>query len=218
MNQQAKDNAGKGAEVFMLEAWVADNPGSRLFLKLAKAYRDQGRAQEAVEVLQKGLLIRPNEIEARHLLAGILRGQGDDEGALAQLTQAAQEIARHAGVFEQLAGIWDKKGRADEAAWAQGLAQALVPPSDETPEPPAALSQDTVTMAEIYAEQGHLDQAAAIYRKLVAKSPGDAELAARLAELSAGRPPAPPSGAAPSDRVTSRLMALQAAAQKKVRA
>lgn len=41
----------------------------------------------------------------------------------------------------------------------------------------------TRTLAEIYARQGHLDEAADIYRRLLAKSPDDGALRARLAEL-----------------------------------
>ncbi|PKN59032.1 MAG: hypothetical protein CVU56_02765 [Deltaproteobacteria bacterium HGW-Deltaproteobacteria-14] len=41
----------------------------------------------------------------------------------------------------------------------------------------------TRTLAEIYARQGHIEEAADIYRRLLAKSPDDGTLRARLAEL-----------------------------------
>ena len=41
----------------------------------------------------------------------------------------------------------------------------------------------TVTLAEIYARQGHLDEACEIYSDLVAMSPGDRALAARWTAL-----------------------------------
>lgn len=41
----------------------------------------------------------------------------------------------------------------------------------------------TETMAEVYVAQGHLDQARAIYRKLLEQQPGNAALAAKLADL-----------------------------------
>jgi hypothetical protein len=42
----------------------------------------------------------------------------------------------------------------------------------------------TATLAEIYAQQGHLERACAIYEALLAAGPGDAEpLRRRLAEL-----------------------------------
>ncbi|HEX4468624.1 MAG TPA: tetratricopeptide repeat protein [Gemmatimonadaceae bacterium] len=58
-----------------------------------------------------------------------------------------------------------------------------------SPEPPAAPSADTSTafvtetMAELYLQQGHRDQALEVYRKLVQLHPNDANLSARLDSL-----------------------------------
>lgn len=43
----------------------------------------------------------------------------------------------------------------------------------------------TETMAQVYVQQGHTDKAIEVYRQLVAQSPDDAELAARLRDLEA---------------------------------
>lgn len=43
----------------------------------------------------------------------------------------------------------------------------------------------TVTLAEIYARQGHLDRARAIYEELLAESPDDVDLQRRLDALTA---------------------------------
>jgi len=152
--------AENAAELFLLEAWVADNPGSRLFLKLAQAYRDAGQLQEAAGVLQRGLIMHPAMVEARLALAQVLEDMGDQESALTQLMSAAAELCRHAGVFNGLARIWDAQGRDDEAREAHDLGQALTqglngrfgghlpaePPSPMPPMPtaqasPAALSK-----------------------------------------------------------------------------
>lgn len=214
------DTTGRQAELFLLEAWVDDNPGSRLFLKLARAYHQDGRLAEAEEVLQKGLVLHPSEIEARELLARVMEDQGNQEGALTQLTLAAREIGRHAVVYERLAGIWELRGMISEAEQARQLAKGLsLDPAQATL---SDLGQDTVTMAEIYAEQGHLEQAAAIYRKILAKKPGDTEIKNRLDQLTSAEPsPAPPSAPEPvpppaQEPVTSRLEALKQAAQKRM--
>lgn len=44
----------------------------------------------------------------------------------------------------------------------------------------------TVTLAEEYLRQGYRDQATAVYRQLVAREPGNAEFARRLAQIEAG--------------------------------
>ena len=203
-NHQAAGLEGiaRGPELFWLEAWVADNPGSRMFIKLARSYREAGRLDEAVEVLERGIVLRPGEIMARELLAEILTEQGKEDEALEHLLKAARELARHAGVFKRLGDLYESRGRLEEAANARGLAGRLVrgpdemdaarelirelagPPGGEAPpDNLTASSQETATMAEIYAKQGHLAQARDIYRKLAGQHPELEKYKARLAEL-----------------------------------
>ncbi len=127
-------------ELFLLEAWVADNPGSRLFTRLAEIYRRQGRLQEAVEVLERGLVLRPQEVGARLLLARILRRQGELARAEAQLQEAARQLVAHAAVFQELAELWESQGRQEEATRARRVARALSQnlPLGPAPERPAA--------------------------------------------------------------------------------
>ncbi len=117
--------ADSAAELFLLEAWVADNPGSRLFIKLAQTYQVAGRLDESAQVLQRGLVMHPSMVEARQALAQVLEDMGDHDGALTQLMSAAAELCRHAGVFDGLARIWDSQGRDDEAKEARDLSHAL---------------------------------------------------------------------------------------------
>ena len=117
--------AEREAELFLLEAWVADNPGSRLFLKLAQAYRQAGRLEDAAAVLERGLVMHPAMVEARQLLAELLRAMGDDEGALNQLMAAAAELCRHTQVFNGLAELWEAKGQGAQARKAREVGRAL---------------------------------------------------------------------------------------------
>ena len=75
------------------------------------------------------------------------------------------------------------------------------PPASATEEPHAAPTQDaepvvTETMAEVYVNQGLVDQALNVYRALLARRPADAELQNRIAELEvrAARAAAAPEG------------------------
>ncbi|MFZ5586833.1 MAG: tetratricopeptide repeat protein [Thermodesulfobacteriota bacterium] len=207
------------SELFLLETWVADNPGSRQFLRLANAYLAAGRAAEAAEVLAKGLVLNPRETAARQLWAQALQAQGRQGEALDQLLLAAAELCGHAGLFEQLADLLDQAGRADQAERARRLAADLAqgfgaPAAPAWPPAAAPAPADTVTLAEIYAAQGHVEQAAAIYRRLLAKNPHDADLRRRLQELEPGQ------GAAPrpdmSALLLERLQALADAAKARL--
>ena len=52
----------------------------------------------------------------------------------------------------------------------------------------------TRTLAEIYLQQGHLQEAYEIYKTLAEKDPFDAEIQKRLEELREKLHPSPPSG------------------------
>ncbi len=202
------------SELFLLEALVGDNPGSRQFPRLAQAYLDLGRLDEAAQVLARGLTVNPREIAGRQVWAQVLERQGQPEAALDQLLLAAGELSGQAGVFAQLAALLAGQGREAEAAQARGLAQDLAR-GFATPEPAApAASPDTVTLAEIYAGQGLTAQAAAIYRRLLAKNPQDPDLRRRLQELEPGQGAAPrPAG---SDALLAQLNALAGAARERM--
>jgi len=127
-----------GPELFLLEAWVADNPGSRLFLKLGRTYQEAGRLDEAAAVLQRGLVVNPGWVDARQLLAQVLEDMGDIDGATSQLLTAAREIAGHCGVFRRLAEIWEAQGSSSQAQAARDLDLALGRDWGKAPLPAAA--------------------------------------------------------------------------------
>ncbi len=67
-----------------LQTWsreVAEDPGAPSFVRLARAYRRQGRRSVAREVLLRGLERRPEHLAAHSLLAMIHVEEGDHEQA-----------------------------------------------------------------------------------------------------------------------------------------
>ncbi len=146
----APEQSPADKELFLLEAWVADNPGSRLFIKLAEGYQARGQSERAAAVLERGLLVHPGEIEARRLYADVLRGLGKGGAALEQLELAAAELSRFACVFDGLASIYAERGQDQAAGQARLAARALageaaLPARGEPPDspgPPAAGAGD----------------------------------------------------------------------------
>jgi hypothetical protein len=59
----------------------------------------------------------------------------------------------------------------------------VAPIAPQPPPPRPAADIETATMAEIYASQGHFDQALAVYRKLVERNPGETQYGDRIEEL-----------------------------------
>jgi Tfp pilus assembly protein PilF len=209
------------AELALLESAVAENPGSRLFMRLAQAYLDAGRLGQARKTLEQGLALHPDEVEGLRLLAQVLHGQGEDSLALVQLHRAVAVMSRHAGLYNDLAELLSGQGRGQEARQARRLAQDLtldLASASAQPAPSAdqlgedALSQDTPTLAEIYAAQGLNDRAAEIYRRLLAAEPGNPQLARRLAQLEGWPPQASQAAPASQADILGHLEALQGAA------
>ena len=62
-------------------------------------------------------------------------------------------------------------------------ATPAIPHDAVVPAPPAFVTE---TMAELYLQQGFREEALAVYRELLSRHPGDAELRARVAHLEAG--------------------------------
>jgi tetratricopeptide (TPR) repeat protein len=82
---------------------------------------------------------------------------------------------------------------ADASAPPPPPAPAVQAPAQPAPAQPPAPAADastafvTETMAELYVQQGHLEQALDVYRQLVQLHPNDSALAARLRKLEEGR-------------------------------
>ncbi len=71
-----------------------------------------------------------------------------------------------------------------EPALAAGPADDVAtPPSPEPPVVPELDEIETPTMAELYASQGHLDRAVAVYRNLLVRTPNETQYRERIEEL-----------------------------------
>jgi tetratricopeptide (TPR) repeat protein len=205
------------------ERRLAERPDSTYFVPLANAYRAVGRHLQAVETLKQGLELHPDYLGARAALAAAYHGAGlyeeaeeEARGVLAaqpenllarrlliayhrergrleealdetrQLIRLAPEDMRPQAVLEELEGLLARQ--AEEAVATE------VPPAEEPPAEPTE-PEPTETLAELYAEQGYLEEAIAVYHSLLEKEPESEPLRRRLealeAELAASKPPEP---------------------------
>lgn len=90
-------------ELALFEAWIVENPSSRLFYRLAEIYGDLNREADAIVLLEKALNFHPQHIPARLLLADMYQAQNQPHKASEQLKQAALIVGEQWVVFSRLA-------------------------------------------------------------------------------------------------------------------
>lgn len=196
-------------EIRHYEARLTREPSSQAFAALAEAYRRAGRAEEAIALCREGLARYPTYSTARFVLAKalldredlaaargeverFLEGEADHEPALRIAVECALRLGDPVaalGHLQRLA-VLDPQDRA-----AQGQLRALevavgreaVVSSDGGLWP--LLADDTfttVTLGDLCIAQGLLDEATAIFSRILLRDPDREVARARLAEL--GRP------------------------------
>jgi len=109
--------AGAAANVWLWDLWAADRAKVRASRELAAAQPAAARA-----AAEAALRLRPADPEAHLLLAQALAGQGDPEGAAAQLREAAARNPFRLATWKELAALEKSLGRdaAAQAALSEG--------------------------------------------------------------------------------------------------
>jgi tetratricopeptide (TPR) repeat protein len=190
------------------EARLAREPSSQAYAALAEAYRRGGRLDEAVRVCRQGLERHPTYSTARFVLAKalldrdqvsearieverFLQAEPDHEPALRIAAECALRLADPRGALGHLRrlGMLDPDDRAT-----QGQLRALEVASGrgrgESGGLWPVLADDTfatVTFGDLCVAQGLLDEATAVFSRIVLRSPDHAVARARLADLGRAR-------------------------------
>jgi len=155
--------------------------------------------EEAIETCTKGLRLRPHDLRARVILGLSYLRTGVLDRAETELLKAKELLEINTVIYRNLAELYEKKGDSEQAFHYQKLFEAIHPSAvaevetevdeagsesvaKETP-PEDAEMMDTITLAELYEQQGHVDKAIEVYRKILETSPETEEVEARLAEL-----------------------------------
>ncbi len=180
------------------------SPGT-LVLVLSKL-KEAGRLIKVIEECLKALNLYPKDIQIRRLLAETYFEAGLTSQAETELEKVTIQIDDLVSSYKLQAELYAKQGKKMEAFEALKLYLAHRPDDQEalnlleTLEPieeamdvePASHAQggeppkiSTVTLAEIYYNQGQIEEAMDIYEKVVAQNPEDQRARIRLKELKA---------------------------------
>lgn len=180
---------------------LAKDPTSLVFAPLADAYRKAGRIKEAILLCHDGLGRYPHYFTARLILAKALLADGNEEGALAELTALVARAPDDAESHRLLATLYRKRGNPDRAIEHLERVVALDAADREArttlellkgagPDGPAhglkrLLEDDTfvtTTFGTLCLQQGLLEDAAQIFVRMLRKDPENREARERLEE------------------------------------
>lgn len=179
------------------------------FLYVARLYLKSGLFEKAVLLAQKRLEQLPGDIDARLVMGHSLVKMGKTEEALEFLKSVEDDILRWSVVFELLGDVYVEKNLTEEATKAyrrfvslksglpvdKGVSSKLDSlleksnvdiPVDEggtagAGDVPAGFH--TITLAELYVKQGHLEMARDVLREIVKADPGAAKAVQMLKDV-----------------------------------
>jgi tetratricopeptide (TPR) repeat protein len=173
------------------EERLARDPGSLAFAQLADLYRKAGRTQDAIALCRQGLARYPQYATARLILAKAWLAEERLEEARAEIRTILDHNPKDVQCLRLAAEVERRQGRLDEAATLLQKVVALEPGDRESrallgflrADPQAAgegsglarvLRDDTfvtLTFGTTCLEQGCLDEAAAVFTRLLRKDP-----------------------------------------------
>jgi tetratricopeptide (TPR) repeat protein len=119
-------------EIEKLREKVQKDPNSRLYVPLAEEYRKEGRMDEAIEVLQKGLERHPGYMSARVSLGKIYYAKGQMDEARIEFETVTKSIPDNLFAHKKLAEIYRDTGKKDLAIKAFRTVLNLNPMDEET--------------------------------------------------------------------------------------
>ena len=159
---------------------------------LVKLLLKEGKTEIAIKACLKALEVFPDDMNIRRLLAETYFHQGRMELAEKELQKLADQIGEFTSVFKLQANLFKQRERLKEAV--RALKVYLVHHRDDK-EATRLLSEltssgreeqpvlPTPTLAEIFFNQGALEEAIKVYQQVVEAAPGDEKSKMRLNEL-----------------------------------
>ncbi|MFA4873750.1 MAG: tetratricopeptide repeat protein [bacterium] len=157
-----------------------DDPSSIVFAPISEYFLMYDMPDAALKVCREGLKRHPNLVSGRIVMARIHIKRGNWEEAESELNRVLSVVPENQ-MAKRLMREVDLL-RSEERADVQAHAPAASPPAPSD----AGVrykSWNTVTMASIFASQGHYDRAREIYNSILAHDPGNEAAQRGMAEL-----------------------------------
>ncbi|MCK9996048.1 MAG: tetratricopeptide repeat protein [Candidatus Krumholzibacteria bacterium] len=215
-------NLEQKIEIFTMR--LAQDPYSRVFAPLADLLRQAGRLDDALELLDDGLIRHPDYLsalvikgralldsghvdQARQVLAGVLDRDPENFVVLRLMT----EDARSRQAWEESIPLLEKLVvlDPDDDRWPGALAEARKFAQRDHSAGPVDSSFATMTLVDIYLAQGYRAKALAALSRMADREPERTDILQRIAEIRAEGPavPADLEGGAQSPRTPGETLA-----------
>jgi tetratricopeptide (TPR) repeat protein len=185
-------------ELELYQQMISKDPSSQAFIYLAESLWERKMYAEAIETCSNGLRLHPHDLRARVILGLSYLGAGELDRAETELLKAKEILEINTAIYQALAELYEQKGDSEQAGRYRQLFETIHPsepveveiqPAEEATESVAegVAEKDpevaTETMAELYVQQGDLEKAVEVYRKLIEAAPEAADAESKLAEL-----------------------------------
>ena len=168
-------------ELEFYQQMMSKDPSSQVFVYLAEALLEHEMYKEAIETCVNGLRLRPHDLRARVILGVSFLRTGELDRAESELLKAKEMLEINTVTYRALAELYEKKGDSESAERYRRLFEAIHPTEAEAigaekeeaysetaadQVPPEKTEMSTITMAQLYEEQGHSQKDAEVYRKI----------------------------------------------------
>jgi tetratricopeptide (TPR) repeat protein len=185
------EDAVAASAIRRYEERLARDPSSPIFAALADLYRKCGRTREAIAVCREGLRRYPHYATARLILAKALLAQGEEAAALDELGQAVARAPDDVQAHRLLADLHRRRGALDVAVRHLERVAALDPADREAARLRDLLGGEaaaegsglrkvleddtfvTVGFGSVCLAQGLLDEAAAVFARVLRRDPAE---------------------------------------------
>lgn len=159
-----------------------DDPSSIVFAPIAEYFLIYGMVDDALKVCREGLKQHPELVSGRIVMARIHMRRGNWEEALAELNRALSIVPENPMARRLVTeiGLLRNREKSNERAAYQHLAA-----TDLAELCGGSSSWNTMTMANVFASQGHYSHAREIYRSILDREPDNEAARKGMASLPA---------------------------------